>query len=116
MAPRLKQKNLARIRLETYKDPKINKTKLVAMGGYGKSVQQTPSKVLESKGYKEALAEFGLTEELITSSLISDIKDKPKNRLGELRLGAEILGMNDKENQKQPLSFNQTIININTPK
>ena len=62
--------------------------------------------MLERKGVKEALAEFGLTEELITTSLVSDIKRKPKRRLGELRLGDEILNMNDGQSN----SGNKTLI------
>ena len=38
--------------------------KLVEMGGYGKAVIKTPKKALESKGYKQALRDLGLTEEL----------------------------------------------------
>lgn len=60
--------------------------------GYGKIVQD-PKRILETPGFKQALYDLGLTENLITSSLVEDIKDKPKNRLGELKLGAELLGM-----------------------
>lgn len=64
---------------------------------YSPATAKTPQKLTTSKGYKEVLSEYGLTEELITSALVSDIENKEKNRLGELRLGAEILGMNNKE-------------------
>lgn len=93
-----KQKNLAEIVLD---NPHLmkegTKGKLVEMGGYGKAMQEQPSKVLESKGFKEELAKFGLTEELISTALVEDIKLKPQNRNPELRLGAEILGMNNRE-------------------
>lgn len=56
---------------------------------------------MESTGFKQALRDLGLTEELITTALIDDIKNKPKNRLGELRLGAEILGITKPENEPE---------------
>lgn len=80
---------------------------VMEMIGYSNGVVRTPSIVTESAGYKQALRNLGLTEELITSSLVSDIKEKPKNRLGEMRLGAEILGMNKPENEpEKPKSSN----------
>lgn len=91
----IKQQNLARLRLD---NPQIEKKQLVELGGYSEAVQKTPSKALESKGYKEALRELGLTEEFITTALVNDIENKPKNRLGELRLGSEILGMTEHQN------------------
>ena len=74
--------------------------------GYSKGIQETPSIVIESQGFKQAIRDMGLTEELITSSLVKDIKKKPKNRLGELRLGAEILGMKQDEDKPQQKSGN----------
>ncbi len=65
--------------------------------GYDPNTAKTPQKLTESKGFKQLLAESGLTENLITKSLVEDIESKPKNRLGELRLGAEILGMKAEE-------------------
>lgn len=100
-----KQKNLAKLRLE---HPTMEKGELVALGGYGPSIIKTPAKVLESQGYKEELANFGLTEELITTALVSDIKSKPKKRFLELSLGAEILGMK----KRQPDQNNVLIINV----
>ncbi len=65
--------------------------------GYGTGLQNQPKRVLESEGFKAALAEFGLTEELITTALVSDINKKPQKRVQELKLGAEILGMVKRE-------------------
>jgi hypothetical protein len=75
--------------------------------GYGTGLQNQPKRVLESEGFKAALEEFGLTEELITTSLVSDIKKKPEKRVQELKLGAEILGMVKRED-KQPLEQRNT--------
>lgn len=90
----IKQKNLAKLRLD---NPKLEKGELVELGGYGASVIKTPAKALESKGYKEELAKFGLTQELITTALVEDIKSKPGKRVSELGLGADILKMTGKE-------------------
>ena len=96
--PTLRQKALAKKVLE---NPQLmkegSKGELVESVGYSKPIAEHPKRVLESKGFKEELAKYGLTEKLITTSLVSDIENKPKNRLGEMRLGAEILKMNDRE-------------------
>lgn len=77
---------------------------MVELGGYGKSVIETPAKALESLGYKEELRKYGLTDELVTTSLVHDIKKKPKHRYLELNLGAEILGMKKKQPEESPPS------------
>lgn len=84
-----------------------NKGKLVELGGYGIPMQNNPAKVLESKGFKEEIRKLGLTEELITGALVEDIKLKPQNRVPEMRLGAEILGMNNREENQ---GGNKTLI------
>jgi len=83
--------------------------------GYGASLQDQPGRVLQSRGFKLALEEMGLTDKLITTSLVSDIEEKPKNRLGELKLGAEILGMVKRDDVKIP-SQNNTYNFILNPK
>jgi len=69
---------------------------------YAPSVIRKPIVLTESQGYKEALAEYGLTEELITSALVEDIAKKPQKRLGELSLGADILGMKKGDENQVP--------------
>ena len=70
--------------------------------GYSDVTSINPSNLTESNGFKQALKDYGLTEELIKSSLTEDIKAKPGNRSQELKLGAEIL----------KLKTNDTNINI----
>lgn len=82
--------------------------------GYG-HIAEHPVRIVQSQGFKMALAEFGLTEELITTSLVEDIKAKPKARVKELSLGAEILGMKKKELEEPPKSNTITYINIFNP-
>lgn len=88
----------------------ITTGQLLVNAGYGKGVAKTPERVIESQGFKESLAEFGLTEELITSALVSDIKAKPEKRTQELKLGAEILGMVKRE--EKPVDNSKTTYNF----
>lgn len=67
--------------------------------GYSPSIALNPFMVTQSAGFKLALEKLGLTETLITESLVTDIKEKPKNRIQELKLGAEILGMVKRESE-----------------
>lgn len=64
--------------------------------GYSPNTAHTPQKLTESDGFKELMKENGLTPELVIRALADDIKDKPKQRLGELNLGADILGLKKK--------------------
>lgn len=68
--------------------------------GYSPATAKNPSSVTNSKGFKASLAKYGLTEKLITLSLVEDIKAKPKQRISELTLGADILGMRKQEGNK----------------
>jgi hypothetical protein len=75
-----------------------NKKDLLVSTGYSQiTAESIPSRIIESKGVKNALREFGLTEELITTALVEDIKSKKGKRERELALGADILKMRDKE-------------------
>lgn len=76
--------------------------------GYGTGLQNQPNRVLQGEGFKKALAEFGLTEELITTALVEDIKAKPAQRVKELGLGADILGMRKHEEEPQQKSGGNT--------
>lgn len=78
--------------------------------GYSELTAKTPSKLTESKGFKELLKENGLTEEFITKALVEDIENKPGKRFMELGLGAEILGMKKKE------ATNNNLFVINVPR
>ena|SRR3990167_1750865 len=82
----------------------------VTLGGkrYSPSTAKNPKKLTGSKGFQEIYMKKGLTAGLITGALVEDIKKKPQNRLGEMRLGAEILKMNDRE----PEGNKTLIINI----
>ena len=88
-----KQKKLAiRVVENMQKDKPLPLGKIMEDIGYG-STSLTPSIVTESKGYLQALRDLGLTEELVTVSLIEDIEKKPQNRVKELALASDILQM-----------------------
>lgn len=69
--------------------------------GYG-TIVQDPSRITESQGFKTAMADLGLTEDLIATSLVADIKKKKGKRYHELKLGAEILGMVKRAPEEPP--------------
>ncbi len=83
-----------------------NITRAMVGAGYSVNTANTPQKLTESLGYKELLIEYGLTEGLIARALVADIEQKPQDRVAELRLAAEIIGM--KTDKERP----QTIIPI----
>ena len=76
---------------------------------YSPKTAKNPQILTESVGGKAYLKECGLTKEFITKSLVEDIEKKPQNRLGEMRLGAEILNMTDDEEKEKTIP----VININ---
>jgi hypothetical protein len=59
--------------------------------GYSVQTAKSPSKLTKSQGFQIAMRELGLTDELLVSSLVEDIKTK-RNRLGELTLGFKLRG------------------------
>lgn len=73
---------------------------------YAEATINTPQKLTESEGYQLLLKESGLTQELIATSLADDIKNKPKQRVSELSLGADILGMKKKEGNTTAVQVN----------
>jgi len=64
--------------------------------GYSPTSSKNPKLLTDSKGFKDLLEEQGLTPELIIGSLVEDITKKPQKRVGELSLGADILGLKKK--------------------
>ena len=74
-----------------------NVTQAMRDAGYASATINNPSNLTQSKGFKEILANCGLTEDLVISSLVSDIKNKPEKRLGELSLAADILRIKKRE-------------------
>lgn len=105
----LRQKKAAKITLESIGTTnKMTKGEIVIEAGYSPAMATNPQEVFDSKGFKEELENYGLTEDLIKTALVDDIKAKPKKRFFELSLGAEILGL-----KKQGSNGGNTNIQIN---
>ena len=105
--PTIRQKRAAKIMNDNVSQNLHKSSKDVLIeAGYDISTAEKPSLVLDTRGFKQELAQYGLTEELITSSLVEDIQAKPQKRVRELELGADILSM-----RKRPVEPNN-IINI----
>lgn len=101
--PTLKQRRAAKALLDNQLlDKPKTEGEVLASVGYG-TITQDPKRIIESIGFKQALRDLGLTETFITTALVEDIKGKPQNRIQELKLGAEILGMVKREDDP-PLS------------
>lgn len=85
----LGQARLAKATAELGGLPGMTKSKLAKIAGVQSAVYQEP-------GYKHALAQYGLTEKLVATALVYDIQKKPRQRIQELSLAADILGMKQK--------------------
>lgn len=111
------QERLAEAIVENKKKPRDkrkNKGELLESVGYATTTAHAqPSREFEAKGVKESLAKYGLTEQLITSALVEDIKAKPQKRVEELKLGAEVLGMKEKDFSDKTTHL--TVINLVMP-
>lgn len=68
-----------------------NKTKALLDAGYSVASAQN-QKVLKTQGFIDALNASGLDIETLNIALASDIKAKPKQRLGELTLAYKLHG------------------------
>jgi len=75
----LKQRRVAKLIIENATlDNPLNGGEIVEKGRYSKSMVIKPSKVLESKGVKEALTEYGFSE------------DNAKKVVGEIMLNEKV--------------------------
>lgn len=90
-----------------------NISKSMREAGYDDTTAKNPKNLTESKGYKEICEEYGLTDELIITSLVEDIKAKPQNRKPELELGAKMKGLMIEKKEIDHTSKGEKITNIN---
>jgi len=58
--------------------------------GYSPNTVINPSNLTDSIGFQELCEEYGLTDDFLIKALVSDIKNKPKNRKAELELGFKV--------------------------
>lgn len=95
----LMQKKAAEITVETVRTAnKKTKGEIIREAGYSEKVSLQPQKIFDAEGFKDELQNFGLTEDLIKTALVTDIKAKPGKRFLELSLGSEILGLKKQGN------------------
>ncbi|MEK7228182.1 MAG: hypothetical protein AAB681_02395 [Patescibacteria group bacterium] len=74
-----------------------NITEAMRYAGYSEKTINNPSNLTQSKGFRAILEDSGLTETLVASALVEDIEKKPQNRVKELALASDILGMRKHE-------------------
>ena len=96
--PTIMQKKAANNYIDMLNRGRVNKKKALLDAGYSKYVASKPSEVMESKGFLKILDDAGLNEESLASYLSADLRAKPANRLGELKLLAELRGLKSYNN------------------
>lgn len=75
--PTVKQRRVAKLIIEnTALDKPLNGGEMLEKVGYAKGLIKTPSRILESEGVREALAEAGFTEEN-AKSVVAEILLNP---------------------------------------
>lgn len=90
-----RQREYARKRVQ---NPRRSKRAVALESGYALQTANRAGRDIEtSEGVQALLKQFGLTDDLIITSLKDDIEAKPANRLGELRLAADIRGLTGKD-------------------
>lgn len=88
-----------------------NISKAMKASGYSSKTAHTPSKLTNSKGYKEILAQHGLTTKKVVEALVQDIDAKPASRAKELSLAIDLLGLKKVEVVTSPPHVSATALN-----
>jgi len=76
---------------------KINKKKALLDAGYSLNMANSAVQVTESQGFKMYMARHGVTEDNLALMLSEDLANKPGERLGELKLAADLMGLTNKD-------------------
>lgn len=69
-----------------------NVSKAMLGAGYSPNTAKTPQKLTDSLGFIRLCEEVGLTDTLLVTALVEDIKKKKGNRRAELELGFKVRG------------------------
>ena len=72
---------------------RVNQGEALARAGYSESMQKTPSAVTESRGFLAYMEQAGITEQNLAVMLAEDLNAKPGERLGEMKLAAQLMGL-----------------------
>lgn len=75
------------------KQPKSKKDVMIDAGYAVSTAEKEAKYMMESSGVKKELAKYGLTDELVITSLVEDIQKKPQKRQAELKMALQALGM-----------------------
>lgn len=82
-------------------------TRAMAKVGYRPSTALRTNKLTRSDGWKQLCEDAGLTDELLTHALVTDIRKKKGNRVRELELGFKVRGrLNQIDNGGNTYNFN----------
>jgi len=73
--------------------------------GYSEITAKTPKRVTETRGFRQLCNESGLTEKLVITALVEDIKNKPGDRIREIITVCRMLGLFkiDNEQRQEPV-------------
>lgn len=81
-----KQKRVARLQIDNLTlDEPLTDGELVESGGYGPSMKKNPYKVLDSAGVKEALNEYGFSEDNAKRVVVEIMLDPEKDSSSRLK-------------------------------
>lgn len=101
--PTPKQKRYLDERLKQKVQGRTNKKEAAIKAGYSESAATSVKISIEGKkGFQMLLNERGLDDATLLTYLSEDLKNKPRERLGELKLASEITGL--KENKLKIVS------------
>lgn len=78
---------------KTITGEKINKGEILQKHGYSKSTSKSPTLVTESVGFLAYMERAGLTQENLAEMLSADLSNKPGERLGEMKLASQLMGI-----------------------
>jgi hypothetical protein len=74
--------------------------------GYSKAVQESPTKVTDTRSFRQIAEELGLTKSFVLNALREDIEKKPQFRGQEIALAMKMHGMLDKTDEVEERDFN----------
>lgn len=101
--PTPKHKRYFDERLKQKAQGRTNKKEAALNAGYSKGVSNSVKSSIENKkGFQQLLKEKGLDDATLLTYLAQDLKNKPRERLGELKLAFETTGL--KENKLKIVS------------
>jgi len=72
---------------------RVNKGEVLRDVGYSESVSKRPTTVTESAGFLTYMSDSGITERNLAGMLAEDLQAKVGERLGEMKLAAQLMGI-----------------------